>query len=160
MTEHGILFNNHLSNLPNFPLPEKDEFSRARPLSLYTPVILTDHKQVCGERVVLSSPEVGAAAQIITQLTVRQKNLIDAIAQPRLTVKPGVDDVYREDFGGGAKMPADATNALKAMNHSFEVLHQPYASVNGISKIKDKLVSMSDIRGGGVAHRLESSPKT
>ncbi|XP_066939444.1 glutathione hydrolase 7-like isoform X2 [Macrobrachium rosenbergii] len=160
MTEHGILFNNHLSNLPNSPLPEKDEFSRVRPLSLYTPVILTDYKQVCGERVVLSSPEVGAAAQIISQLIIRQKNLIDAIAQPRLTVKPGVDEVYREDFGEGAKMPADATNSLKAMNHSFEVLHQPYASVNGISKIKDNLVSMSDIRGGGVAHRLESSPKT
>ncbi|XP_068248117.1 glutathione hydrolase 7-like [Palaemon carinicauda] len=160
MTEHGILFNNHLSSLPISPLPKKDEFSRPRPLTLYTPVILTDHKQVCGQRAVLSSPDVGAAVQIVSQLIIRHKNLTEAIAQPRLTVKPGVDPVYREDFGEGAKMPADATNSLKTMNHSFEVLHQPYASVNGISKIKDSLASWSDIRGGGVAHRLESSPKT
>ena len=46
MTKHGILFNNHLANLPSHSHPEKDEYSRARPLTLYTPIILMDNKQV------------------------------------------------------------------------------------------------------------------
>lgn len=159
MTRHGILFNNHLANLPTPSHPERDEYSRARPLTPYTPLIITDNKQVCGQRIVLSSPEVGAAVQVASQIILRHLNLTKAIEQPRLTVKPGVNQVYVEDFGDAAILPGNIRNFLIAMNHTLTVLQQPYASVNGISKVKDKLVSWSDVRGGGVAHRLEPAPQ-
>ncbi|KAK7076864.1 gamma-glutamyltransferase, partial [Halocaridina rubra] len=153
MTEHGILFNNHLANLPTPSSPEKG-FSRARPLTPYTPVIITDVKKVCGQRVVLSSPEVGAVVQVVSQLLFRDEDLAQAIGKPRLHVKPGMMKVNVEALGNAPPLPGDVHNLLNA-TYGLHPLLEPYASVDGISKIKDKLLSWSDVRGGGVAHRLE-----
>ncbi|XP_037787878.1 glutathione hydrolase 7-like [Penaeus monodon] len=155
MTKSGILFNNHLSNMPPHTHPYREHFSHARPLNTYTPVIITDVQQVCGMRAVLSSPEVGAMIQVISQLLLRGQNLTQAIEQPRITVRPGLDQVFVEDLGTIDRLPGTVRNDLLTMNHTLQILHLPYSSVNGVSKTKDKLVSRSDARGGGVAHRLE-----
>lgn len=47
-------------------------------------------------RAVLSSPEVGAMIQVISQLLLRGQNLTQAIEQPRITVRPGLDQVFVE----------------------------------------------------------------
>lgn len=155
MTKSGILFNNHLSNMPPHNHPKNDQFSHARPLNTYTPVIITDVQQVCGMRAVLSSPDAGAMIQVISQLLLRGQNLTQSIEQPRITVRPGLDQVFVEDLGTIDRLPGTVRNDLLTMNHTLQILHLPYSSVNGVSKTKDKLVSRSDARGGGVAHRLE-----
>ncbi|XP_042864949.1 glutathione hydrolase 7-like isoform X2 [Penaeus japonicus] len=154
MTKSGILFNNHLSNMPPHTHPGDEQFSHSRPLNTYTPVIITDVHQVCGMRAVLSSPDVGAVIQVISQLLFQGHSLTEAIEQPRITVRPGLDQVFVEDFGDIDRLPGSVRNAITTKN-TLQVLHLPYPSVNGVSKTKDKLVSRSDARGGGVAHRLE-----
>lgn len=159
MTKHGILFNNHLANLLSHDLQDETHQSRARPITTYTPVIITDTRQVCGLRIVLASPEVGAAVQVVGQMVFKDNNLKQAIEQPRITVKPGTSQVFVEDLRNADRLPGKVRNSLSAMNHSLQILHLPYASVNGISKVKDMLISWSDARGGGVAHRLEPTPR-
>nr|XP_045607292.1 glutathione hydrolase 7-like isoform X2 [Procambarus clarkii] len=159
MTKHGILFNNHLANMLPHTHPDNTQHSHARPVTSYTPVIITDSTQVCGRRVVLGSPEVGAAVQVVGQMVFQDYDLTRAIEQPRITVKPGINQMFVEDLRNGDPILGSVRNELEAMNYTFQILHLPYASVNGIAKLKDTLLSWSDARGGGVAHRLEPAPK-
>ncbi|MPC21280.1 Gamma-glutamyltransferase 7 [Portunus trituberculatus] len=158
MTRHGILFNNHLSNLR---ATAGAGYVPSRPVTSYTPVVITDMNRICGPRVVLSSPEVGAAVQVVGQLIFRDRPLIDAIKQRRVTVSADnnlvlVDDLRSDEV---APLPGDVRNYLEAQNNTLRILYPPYAGVNGITKDKDALTSWSDSRGGGVAHRLEPPVK-
>lgn len=47
-------------------------------------------------RAVLSSPDAGAMIQVISQLLLRGQNLTQSIEQPRITVRPGLDQVFVE----------------------------------------------------------------
>lgn len=47
-------------------------------------------------RAVLSSPDVGAVIQVISQLLFQGHSLTEAIEQPRITVRPGLDQVFVE----------------------------------------------------------------
>ncbi|KAK8718645.1 hypothetical protein OTU49_014578, partial [Cherax quadricarinatus] len=96
MTKHGILFNNHLANMLPHTHQEDNQHSHARPLTSYTPLIITDSRQVCGRRVVLAAPEVGAAVQVVAQVVFRDNDLTQAIEQPRITVKLDNNQVFVE----------------------------------------------------------------
>lgn len=56
---------------------------------------------------------------------------------------------------GNRRLPGTVRNSLSVT----QSLQKPYASVNGITKFNDKLMSWSDSRGGGLAHRLEAVPE-
>ncbi|XP_050720943.1 glutathione hydrolase 7-like [Eriocheir sinensis] len=154
MTKHGILFNNHLASLA---ATAGTGYVPARPLTSYTPVVITDINRVCGPRVVLASPEVGAAVQVVGQLVFRGRRLIDAIRQRRVTLTNNNNLVLVDDLRSDvvAPLPGDVRNYLEAHNNTFKILYPPYPGVNGITKEKDAITSWSDSRSGGVAHRIE-----
>ncbi|CAL4119828.1 unnamed protein product, partial [Meganyctiphanes norvegica] len=156
MSNHGILYNNHLANIFNHNhASERNHSPGTRPLTPYTPFIVTDARQVCGQRALLGSGEVDAALQVLSQIMFRGSNLTQAIKRPRIIIKPNQDEIFVHDVGDAARLSGSTRNALRRMGHTFSHQTRAETSINGVAKRKDTVVSWADVRGGGRAFHLK-----
>uniref|UniRef100_A0A6P7FM53 Glutathione hydrolase 5 proenzyme-like n=1 Tax=Diabrotica virgifera virgifera TaxID=50390 RepID=A0A6P7FM53_DIAVI len=112
------------------------------------PVLILDGWYICGRRYVFSANNLGSALQIISNLLLHKENVTDAIEAPRLYIgnwTVGFEASHRPYF------PKEITE------HSpwkFNIIPEPYQSINIVFKNKDELSSHSDSRGGGIASRF------
>ncbi|XP_076063736.1 glutathione hydrolase 7-like [Oratosquilla oratoria] len=166
MTEHGILFNNHLagnshqindvpaddhtSNGTKSPLPPPTELQEvlARPLTPYCPVIIVQPHEVCGLRVVLAAGQIDDALQVTSQLLFLSRNISAAIEAPRIIVNVRTMDIGTEDLREKQKkLNGFVRGIFNNMSQTLYGSHPPFTSVNAVSKFKDILHFYSDSRG-------------
>ncbi|KAG7175318.1 DExH-box ATP-dependent RNA helicase DExH1-like [Homarus americanus] len=108
MTKHGILFNNHLANMLPHPSthPEDVPHSHARPLTSYTPVILTNTRQ---KLELIRKLEAGASvARVCDEFGVKKQTVSDTRkAKDKLTafsLKYYVDATSKSSSVGARKL--------------------------------------------------------
>lgn len=93
LTNGGFLLNNALANFgqgKNSPFPGK------RPISLATPVIVTEKRHVCGRRLLFGSADAVVTSQVLSRLLVLDKNITLSIEAPRFQIADGNNSIFVE----------------------------------------------------------------
>ncbi|XP_066997553.2 glutathione hydrolase 7 [Anabrus simplex] len=150
MTDADFILNNALKN---FDVGNNSAAAGKRPLSLATPVIVTESKQVCGRRLVLGAGDASVAIQLLTELILLDRNATVSVEAPRFHINPLGKQL---GFEGEIATFSNATlTQLEQLGYKLQKLPKPYLSCNLVEKIQDSLNSHSDSRGGGISSRFE-----